>query len=403
MKKITLFGLLQLVVAMSFAQISEEVTFTHEGYTIYGTFTKPANSGKYPVIVICPGSGANDRNGTLVMLGATIQCMYPNIYGDTLRTYKDLATGLTAKGFAVLRYDKIEYTHSNFGAVTFKKLWLPFMSGVDYVKTRNDVDVSRIILAGHSEGGMLIPYAARLRNDISALINIAGARTPFDSLLAYQYRAFPRKCGQDTTQTDNIASQVLSYFALIRSGNWNVSTPPFAGVPAAVWAQYTHIGDSVVINYNLAAKPTLFLGLGRDNNVPIATEYNRFEQEITTPANFVKFPDLIHYMNAYNEEHASVALVDTIVYWLYAKGLAGIEESSATKAKLGVHYGEHEIVLSTDKDELVSAVILDVTGRELMQVKGTEIVLQRSLFTSGMYVVVARGKQNSYATKIWMR
>jgi hypothetical protein len=81
MKKNILFSVLQLVVALCFAQVSEEVTFTHEGYTIHGTFTKPASTGKFPLVVICPGSGANDRNGTIAMLGATVQCMYPDIYG----------------------------------------------------------------------------------------------------------------------------------------------------------------------------------------------------------------------------------------------------------------------------------------------------------------------------------
>lgn len=400
MKKIILFSLLQLVVAINFAQVSEEVTFSHEGYSIHGTLTKPSNSGKFPVIVICPGSGANDRNGTLPMLGANVLCMYPDIYGDTLRTYKDLAEGLTAKGFAVLRYDKIEYTYQNLGTITFKKLWLPFTSGVDYIKTRNDIDVSRIILVGHSEGGMLIPYVARLRNDITALINVAGARTPFDSLLAYQYRTFPRMCQQDTTQSDAIAAQVLAYFSLIRSGNWNSSTPPFAGASAAVWSQYTRIGDSVVINYNLAAKPTLFLGLGRDNNVPVATEYDRFQREITTPSNFVKLPDLIHYMNAYNESNASTALVDTIVYWLNARGLAGVDQPEAANSKLTIAYGENEIRISSKNDQLILSEVRDVMGRTVFITNDAEIVFRKNEFVPGIYVVTVRGQKSSYGIKV---
>jgi hypothetical protein len=317
-----------------------------------------------------------------------------------LRTYKNLAEGLTAKGFAVLRYDKIEYTYRNFGAVTFKKLWLPFMSGVDEAKTRSDVDATRIILIGHSEGGMLIPYAARLRNDITALINIAGARTPFDSLLAYQYRTFPRMCGQDTIQTDAVAVQVLQYFSMIRSGNWNSSTPAFAGVPAAVWSQYTHIGDSVVINYNLAAKPVLFLGLDKDNNVPVATEYNRFQREITAPANFSKLPDLIHYMNAFNESNASAALIDTVVYWLTAKGLTGVAEAASDVWKPAVAYNESGVTIYAGADELESAVVIDMSGRQLMQFTGPEIRISRSVVASGVYVIVSKGKRNTYVTKV---
>lgn len=401
MKRSLLFGLLQLIAVVMFAQVSEEITFTHEGYPIHGTLTKPSATGKFPVIIICPGSGPNDRNGTIAMVGATVQCMYPDIVGDTLRTYKELAEGLTAKGFAVVRYDKIEYTYTNLGTITYKKLWLPFMSAIDYVRTRTDVDVNRIILIGHSEGGTLIPYAARLRSDITALINIAGARTPFDSLLAYQYRAFPRMCAQDTTQTDGIASQVLQYFSLIRSGNWNSSTPAFSGVPAAVWAQYTRIGDSVVINYNLASKPTLFLGLSRDNNVPIATEYNRFQREVTTPATFVQLPDVIHYMNPISDNHISSNVIDTIANWLQARSLAGIEERfSFVRSKLSVSYTEAEIKLSGSDDEVMTADVWDMNGRLLFTSQGPELIIQRSTIDKGMYVVTARGVRNNYVTKI---
>jgi uncharacterized protein len=402
MKKLLLLGLTFLMANIGYTQVSEEITFTHESYQIHGTLTKPATSGKFPLIVICPGSGANDRDGTIPMLGSSAQCMYPDIYGDTLRTYKDLAIGLTARGYAVIRYDKIEYTYTSLGTITFKKLWLPFESAVDYAKTRNDIDVSNIILVGHSEGGMLIPYVAHKRNDIKALINLAGSRTPFDSLLAYQYREFPRKCGDDTTQTDAIASQVLAYFTLIRSGNWNSSTPPFAGVSASVWAQYTHIGDSVLINYNLAAKPTLFIGLEKDNNVPVATEYERFKSEVTTPATFAKFPNLIHYMNPYNSKQASPEIAIQITLWLQSQGITGIEEQRISKNQLTVFQESDRIRLEVANDILTSAELIDITGKHIDSVIGDLLEFRISGLQSGIYFVTAIGEKRQYRHKIWI-
>ncbi len=400
MKKLLLTAISCLFVVLAFAQVSENIDFTHEGYTIHGTLTKPKANGVFPLIVICPGSGANDRDGTLPMYGASIDCMYPNLVGDTLRTYKDLANGLTAKGYAVIRYDKIEYTYTNLGAITFKKLWLPFASAVDYAKTRNDIDVANIVLIGHSEGGMLIPYVARQRTDIKALINLAGARTPFDSLLAYQYREFPRKCGQDTTQTDGIAAQVLSYFAAIRSGNWNSATPAFAGVSAAVWAQYTKIGDSVLINYNLNAKPTLFIGLEKDNNVPVATEYERFKKEVKTPATFMKLPGLIHYMCSLNSPEASQSLIDTIAYWLQSKNITGIDPVLYDHQNIAVMYDLHAVTIRTEDDVLESAVVTDLTGRKIAVINGPEIILNKESFATGIYIITVKGNKQSYTTKV---
>jgi hypothetical protein len=57
---------------LSHAQQAEEITFTHAGKTMYGTFSKPSATGVFPTIIINSGSGANDRNGALVMVGANV-------------------------------------------------------------------------------------------------------------------------------------------------------------------------------------------------------------------------------------------------------------------------------------------------------------------------------------------
>ncbi len=385
------------------AQVSVEVSFVHEGLQLNGTLTKPSSVGVFPLIIICPGSGANDRNATLPLLGATVQCFYPAIYGDTLRPYKDLAEALTAKGYAVLRYDKIEYTYPNPGTITFRKLWLPVMSAVDYAKTRNDIDASKIILAGHSESGMLIPYISKQRNDIFALINLAGARTSFDSLLAYQYRTFPRMCNSDTTQTDLIASQTLAYFQLIRSGTWNGSTPPFAGVPAAVWAEYTRIGDSVVHNYNLSLKPLLFIGLEKDINVPVTTEYERFKKEITTPATFVRLPDIIHYMNPFNNKRISPSIPDTIAWWLQSKGVSATGNLLNLVKKLKVLYKDNQIELNVQNETITEVAVYDMAGSCVLRFAKGQTSFSAETLRKGMYILKVNSGMLVYTEKLLVR
>lgn len=321
MKKVIPF-LLSMIVFSALGQQSIDLNFQHEGKTVFGTLSKPNETGKFPLIIITPGSGANDRNGTLPMLGANAACLYPDLLNDTLKPYKDLAEALTDSGYAVFRYDKLEYTYpNNLGAISFKKLWLPVESAINFLKTRNDVDTNRIILIGHSEGSTLIPFIARKRNDIKAMISIAGARTPFDSILANQIVNITQTCGGDLGQAQNQANQILTYFNNIRIGNWNGSTPALFGVPANVWRDYFNVNDSVSINYNINAIPTLFAGMELDINVPIS-ELLRFQNEVNITNDFWAIPNLNHYMTENNYPKVSKMLTDTIVYWLRKQNLA---------------------------------------------------------------------------------
>lgn len=297
------------------AQQSYPITFTHDGKTVYGTFLTPEGTGRFPTIIINPGSGPNDRDGTLLLSGGNVPCLYPDLNGETLTPYKELAEALVDSGFAVLRYDKLEFTYSaaSLIPITFHKLWLPVESAIAYVKTRSDVDTNRLILIGHSEGSSLIPYIAKGRSDIKALISIAGARTPFDSILAYQLVHFARICDGDTIAAKMQADQILQYFGLIRDGFCN-SLPPFE-VSACVWRDYLDATDPVAENYNLTNLPTLFIGLGLDINVPPA-ELTRFQNEVTITDDFWSVPGLIHYMTPNDDPHVSITLTDTIIYWL---------------------------------------------------------------------------------------
>ena len=310
------------------AQQAYNITFTHEGKTVYGTFETPNGNGPFPTIIINPGSGANDRHGTLPMVGANAACLYPNLLNTSLRPYRDLATDLVAAGYAVLRYDKIEYTYTtpqSLGPVTFKKIWLPVESAIDYVKTRPDVDASQIILIGHSEGSTLIPYIAKKRNDVKALVSIAGPRSPLDSLMAYQNVHFTQLCNGNVAAAQAASHDILNYFSTIRNNTWNASTPAAFGVPASVWADYIPMADSVALNYNEANLPTLFTGLQLDLNVPIA-QLSRFQKETNIGADFYQIPALNHYMTTNNQPQVSKVLTDTIVYWLNQKVVMGLEK-----------------------------------------------------------------------------
>ncbi|HXH20052.1 MAG TPA: T9SS type A sorting domain-containing protein [Chitinophagales bacterium] len=381
------------------AQQSSDITFIHDGKTVYGTFAVPNGAGKFPVIIIAPGSGPNDRNGTLILTGANASCLYPSLLNDTLRPYKELSDALVDSGYAVLRYDKLEYTYTtpaSLGPITFHKLWLPVESAISYVKTRNDVDTTRIILIGHSEGSSLIPFIAKNRHDIRALISIAGPRTPLDSLLAEQIMYIAQTCGGNVSQAQAQANQIRSYFNDIRTGNWNVNTPDLFGAPASTWSDYIHAVDSVAINYNLCSLPTLFIGLELDINVPLS-ELTRFENEITATDDFWNIPGLIHYLTPDNIPHVSSMLTDTIVYWLRQNILTTLIDSlypQGGSVSIQPALFDSEFSISFDKNDAqqVCFSVTSITGQEIISHRCHNVSgrllhrIEMSSFPSGIYL-----------------
>lgn len=354
------------------AQQSYNITFTHTDKVVHGTFSTPAGNGPFPTVILAPGSGANDRDGTLQMVGGNVACLYPALLNETLKSYKELAEALVDSGYAVLRYDKLEYSYpTTLGAITFQKLWLPVESAIDYVKTRADVDTAHIILLGHSEGSALIPYIAKSRSDVKALISLAGARTPFDSLLAYQLVYIAQTCGGNVPQAQLQANQILAYFNIIRKNQWNAGTPPLFGVPAAVWYDYVQATDPVAVHYNLCKLPTLFIGLGLDINVPPA-ELVRFQNEVSITQDFWSLPGLIHYMTPADDPHVSKALTDTIIYWLRKNVqttglLPDIIREPFFKVSPNPFVSDFCVVLEGEESKNVEITVSDISGKPLLR------------------------------------
>lgn len=387
----SLFALL-FVSSWALAQTQIPAQFNHVDRLVRGTLSLPSGSGPFPAVVIVPGSGANDRDGTLTLAGGYAPCLYPQLVGQTLRPYRDLGNALVEAGFAVLRYDKLEFSYpTNLGAITFDKLWLPANSALNWLKGRNEIDTNRLILLGHSEGSSLIPWLALQRTDVSAVISLAGARTPFDSVLARQLVDFAQQCGGNVNQAQTEATQILSYFNLVRQAPPPPTTPPLFGVPAAVWRTYTQVTDSVAQRYNAAAKPTLFVGLGADLNVPPA-ELARFQSEVNITNQFWLLPGINHYLST-NSQAAFVPVVaDTIVHWLRQQGLASLNPLATKDSwKMYPNPAVDEVTLNAPA-ALLQAMpwkLLDMQGRVVKQgyweAGATEFKLSLNDVTPGLY------------------
>jgi pimeloyl-ACP methyl ester carboxylesterase len=145
-----------------FPYVIEEVSFKNEkeNVTLSGTFTKPTGAGKFPVVVLISGSGAQNRDEELA--------------GH--KPFLVLSDHLTKNGIAVLRYDDRGTAKStgNFQIATSENFATDVEAAVAYLKTRADVDLKKIGLVGHSEGGLIAPMVAARNKDVGYIVMMAG-------------------------------------------------------------------------------------------------------------------------------------------------------------------------------------------------------------------------------------
>ncbi len=140
---------------------------------------------EYPVAILITGSGQQDRD--------------ESIMGH--KPFLVIADHLSRMGYAVLRVDDrgmgkskgdmIKATSEDFGK--------DVEAGIEYLKTRHDINKNKIGLIGHSEGGMIAPIIASRRNDINFIILLAGPGIKIIDLMGEQNAAILRSEGMNET------------------------------------------------------------------------------------------------------------------------------------------------------------------------------------------------------------
>jgi len=148
--------------------IEEEVWFTNrkDGAHLAGTLTIPNSQEEFPAVVLISGSGLQDRDET--------------VYHH--KPFKVLADYLTRNNIAVLRYDDRGAGKSTgpLENVTPENFAEDAYSGVQYLKSRNDLNISDIGFIGHSMGAVEGSILASRYSDISFLVMLGGPGIPLD-------------------------------------------------------------------------------------------------------------------------------------------------------------------------------------------------------------------------------
>ncbi|MET7253730.1 alpha/beta hydrolase family protein [Dyadobacter fermentans] len=151
---------------------SEGVAFTNSktGDVLAGTLTLPQKTGVYPAVVLITGSGPHNRD--------------EEVSGGH-RPFLVLADYLTKQGIAVLRFDDrgVGKSTGDFAKATSMDFADDVESAVGYLKSRKEIDMSKIGLIGHSEGGTIAAIVASRSHDIDFITLLAAPGIRGDSIM----------------------------------------------------------------------------------------------------------------------------------------------------------------------------------------------------------------------------
>ncbi len=184
---------------------AEEVKYSNvsANVTLAGTLTLPRSEKPSPAILLIAGSGPIDRDET--------------VFGH--KPFLVLADHLTKQGFVVLRVDKrgIGQSTGNYNIATTKDFAADALAGVEYLKTRKEVDAERIGLIGHSEGGLIAPIVAVKSNDVAFIVLMASPCVTGEAILYEQEVLISRALGITEEQLSHQLGFQKEVFSIIKN------------------------------------------------------------------------------------------------------------------------------------------------------------------------------------------
>lgn len=178
----------------------EEVSYENkkDSIKLTGTLTLPKGKAPFPAVVLITGSGSQNRDEEIL----------------AHKPFLVIADYLTRKGIAVLRVDDrgVGGSSKNSPTETSENYAEDVLAGVEFLKTRKDINLKQIGLIGHSEGGMIAPIVATKSSDVAFIVLLAGTGIPGDELLKLQGALIAKASGASDKLIDlSKELQTISY------------------------------------------------------------------------------------------------------------------------------------------------------------------------------------------------
>ena len=181
----------------------EEIQFSNltANLRLGGLLTVPAGPGPFPAVVLLSDAGPHDRDGTV---------------GD-FAPLGLLADFLTRRGVAVLRFDDRGVGKSSgTPAATTADLVSDAQAGLNFLRTRPEIDLSHLGLVGHGEGGNVALLAAAQPLPPAFVVALAAYGLPGRDIVVQQQATTLRTLGTETNQIEAATKRQLAMLEIIR-------------------------------------------------------------------------------------------------------------------------------------------------------------------------------------------
>ncbi|MFC2137404.1 serine aminopeptidase domain-containing protein, partial [Bacteroidota bacterium] len=371
-------------------------------YTLNGTLVIPNTElSEYPVVIFIHGSGPMDRDETVPFTSQNSLCLYPDLYGDTIKIFKEISEYIENRGIATFRYDKRTYTYG--ASLDIEKI-RPYdfitdaVSAVNYIKNQPKIDENNIFIIGHSQGANFLPIIAEQFN-VKGLVNLACLARPIDSVYAEQIKYIFKTCG-DSIQGETYYDQYMEAFFQIRNNRWNEDIP-IDGVYSKFWKDWINITDSSIIRYQENSDNILFLQGTDDINVP-PINAERFSNNLSDNVDVILFQGLNHYFSNSTLAQVDNRVLDTISEWISRKLLINDNIKHHYSSKLLIKYLNDRIEIRTPNNEnIINAILFDLNGRQINNFfPRNSLIIQRSGISQKIYVIKIVTKRSIYINKL---
>ena len=165
-----------------------------------GTLTIPRGTETFPAVILISGSGQHARD-------------YCGLEHEFFRVFAD---HLARQRIAVLRFDKRGCCGStgDFEIATVQDFASDVQAGIEYLKSRPEINTKHIGLIGHSEGATVASMVAAESPDANFLVMLGGPGVNLEALSYVQRSLIGRAIGE-TEETIAMGCELLSQIYII--------------------------------------------------------------------------------------------------------------------------------------------------------------------------------------------
>lgn len=258
-----------------------DVTYFNGSTELAATFLLPAGDGPFPGVVLVHGSGTSDRSNA-----------WTSAY----------ATAFAKRGIAVLYPDKRGSGKSggDWMRASFEELAGDAIAGVEWLGGQRAVDDTRVGLVGFSQGGDVVPLAAKRSLAVHFVVSVSASVVPMTEQVADEILRQSRREGLGPMDIARVARIHENSMRFAQTGEgWKDyldaldearsaglgDTDVVKGFPTdrndPIWGfVHTISGYDPMQSWKDLRIPALFLYGGQDDRVDVPKSLQRIEAEL---------------------------------------------------------------------------------------------------------------------------